>query len=81
MAYLADGFRETDRFAPYTNRSTNGAYIHGVSVNVPRESLTEYSPPSGTIPRPHMCVRNTISHAQFVYDWAPANETIVSVLG
>ena len=26
------------------------------------------------------CVRNATSHAQFVYDWAPVNETIVFVL-
>ena len=66
--------------APYANRFTNGAYIHGVPVNAPRKSLIEYSPSLGTIPRSHMCVRNATSHAQFVYDWAPVNETIVFVL-
>ena len=33
----------------------------------------------GTTPRSHMCVRNATSHAKFVYDWAPVNETIVFV--
>ena len=80
MIYLVDGSKETGGFAPYANRFTNGAYIHGVPVNAPRKSLIEYSPSLGTIPRSHMCVRNATSHAQFVYDWAPVNETIVFVL-
>ncbi|MFQ6929102.1 MAG: L,D-transpeptidase [Parabacteroides merdae] len=53
--------------------------IHGVPVNAPRKSLIEYSPTLGTTPRSHMCVRNATSHAKFVYDWAPVNETIVFV--
>lgn len=80
MIYLVDGSKETGGFAPYANRFTNGAYIHGVPVNAPRKSLIEYSPSLGTTPRSHMCVRNATSHAQFVYDWAPVNETIVFVL-
>ncbi len=80
MIYLVDGSKETGGFAPYANRFTNGAYIHGVPVNAPRKSLIEYSPSLGTIPRSHMCVRNATSHARFVYDWAPVNETIVFVL-
>ena len=80
MIYLLDGSKETGGFAPYANRFTNGAYIHGVPVNAPRKSLIEYSPSLGTTPRSHMCVRNATSHAQFVYDWAPVNETIVFVL-
>ena len=80
MIYLVDGSKETGGFAPYANRFTNGAYIHGVPVNAPRKSLIEYSPSLGTTPRSHMCVRNATSHAQFVYDWAPVNKTIVFVL-
>ena len=73
-------FQGDGGFAPYANRFTNGAYIHGVPVNAPRKSLIEYSPSLGTTPRSHMCVRNATSHAQFVYDWAPVNKTIVFVL-
>lgn len=80
MIYLVDGSKETGGFAPYASRFTNGAYIHGVPVNAPRKSLIEYSPSLGTTPRSHMCVRNATSHAQFVYDWAPVNETIIFVL-
>ena len=80
MIYLVDGSKETGGFAPYANRFTNGAYIHGVPVNAPRKSLIEYSPSLGTTPRSHMCVRNATSHAKFMYDWAPVNETIVFVL-
>lgn len=80
MIYLVDGSKETGGFAPYASRFTNGAYIHGVPVNAPRKSLIEYSPSLGTTPRSHMCVRNATSHAQFIYDWAPVNETIIFVL-
>ena len=79
MIYLVDGSKETGGFAPYASRFTNGGYIHGVPVNAPRKSLIEYSPTLGTTPRSHMCVRNATSHAKFVYDWAPVNETIVFV--
>lgn len=79
MIYLVDGSKETGGFAPYASRFTNGGYIHGVPVNAPRTALIEYSPSLGTTPRSHMCVRNATSHAKFVYDWAPVNETIVFV--
>ena len=79
IIYLVDGSKETGGFAPYASRFTNGGYIHGVPVNAPRKSLIEYSPTLGTTPRSHMCVRNATSHAKFVYDWAPVNETIVFV--
>lgn len=79
MIYLVDGSKETGGFAPYASRFTNGGYIHGVPVNAPRKSLIEYSPSLGTTPRSHMCVRNATSHAKFVYDWGPVNETIVFV--
>ncbi|MEO3497874.1 L,D-transpeptidase, partial [Phocaeicola vulgatus] len=28
----------------------------------------------------HMCVRNATSHAKFIFEWAPVNETIIFVL-
>ena len=80
MVFLKDGSKETGGYAPYASRFTDGAYIHGVPVNAPRKTLIEYSPSLGTTPRSHMCVRNATSHAKFIYDWAPVNETIVFVL-
>lgn len=79
MLFLVDGTTETGGFAPYASRFTNGGYIHGIPVNAPRTSLIEFSPSLGTIPRSHMCVRNATSHAKFIYDWAPVNESIVFV--
>lgn len=79
MIYLVDGTTETGGFAPYASRFTNGGYIHGVPVNAPRKSLIEFSPSLGTTPRSHMCVRNATSHAKFIYDWGPVNETLVFV--
>ena len=79
MIFLVDGTTETGGFAPYASRFTNGGYVHGVPVNAPGKSLIEFSPTLGTTPRSHMCVRNATSHAQFVYDWAPVNESIVFV--
>ena len=79
MIFLVDGSVETGGFAPYASRFTNGGYIHGVPVNAPRTSLIEYSPSLGTTPRSHMCVRNATSHAKFIYEWAPIEETIVFV--
>lgn len=79
MIYLVDGTTETGGFAPYASRFTNGGYIHGVPVNAPRKTLIEFSPSLGTTPRSHMCVRNATSHAKFIYDWAPIEETLVFV--
>lgn len=80
MVFLKDGTIETGGFAPYANRFTDGAYIHGVPVNAPRAEFIEYSPSLGTTPRSHMCVRNATSHAKFIFDWAPVNQTIIFIL-
>lgn len=80
MIYLKDGSAALGGYAPYANRFTDGAYIHGVPVNAPRTSMIEYSWSLGTTPRSHMCVRNATSHAKFIFDWAPVNETIIFVL-
>lgn len=80
MVFLKDGSIETGGYAPYASRFTDGAYIHGVPVNAPRTSLIEYSPSLGTTPRSHMCVRNATSHAKFIFDWAPVNQTIIFIL-
>lgn len=80
MIFLKDGSKETGGYAPYASRFTDGAYIHGVPVNAPRKSQIEYSWSLGTTPRSHMCVRNATSHAKFIFDWAPVNETIIFVV-
>lgn len=80
MVFLKDGSTATGGYAPYASRFTNGAYIHGVPVNVPRTSLIEYSQSLGTTPRSHMCVRNATSHAKFIFDWAPVEKSLVVVI-
>ena len=80
MFFLVDGTTRTGGFAPYASRFTDGGYIHGIPVNAPKKTLTEYSPSLGTTPRSHMCVRNATSHAKFIFDWAPTEQTIVFVI-
>ena len=80
MIFLKDGSAATGGFAPYASRFNNGGYIHGVPTNAPATGIIEYSYTLGTIPRSHMCVRNATSHAKFIFDWAPVNETIIFVL-
>lgn len=80
MIFLKDGSVATGGYAPYASRFTNGAYIHGVPVNAPRMEMIEYSWSLGTTPRSHMCVRNATSHAKFVFDWAPTENSLVVVI-
>lgn len=80
MVFLKDGGSHVGGYAPYASRFTNGAYIHGVPVNVPATQMIEYSWSLGTVPRSHMCVRNATSHAKFVYDWAPTRKTLIIVI-
>lgn len=80
MLFLKDGGSALGGYAPYASRFTNGAYIHGVPVNVPSTKMIEYSWSLGTIPRSHMCVRNATSHAKFVYDTMPADATLIVVI-
>ncbi|MBF0576780.1 L,D-transpeptidase [Dysgonomonas sp. GY617] len=79
MVYLVDGSQETGGFAPYASRFSNGGYIHGIPVNAPSTKVIEFSPSLGTTPRSHMCVRNATSHAKFIYDWAPTEQTLVFI--
>ncbi len=80
MYYLKDGTTQPGGFAPFASRFTNGAYIHGVPVAHPGRSIIEYSYSLGTTPRSHMCVRNVSSHAQFIYEWGPLNETLIYII-
>lgn len=80
MIFLKDGSKATGGYAPYASRFTNGAYIHGVPVNVPRTDMIEYSWSLGTVPRSHMCVRNATSHSKFIFDWAPLMQSLVVVI-
>lgn len=79
MNYLKDGTDLPGGYAPYASRFSNGGYIHGVPIDLPRTQQVEFSPSLGTTPRSHMCVRNATSHAKYVYDWAPVDETIVMI--
>lgn len=79
MLYLKDGENEVDGFAPWASRFSGGAYIHGVPVKYPRTKTIEFSWSLGTIRRSHMCVRNATSHAEFIYNWAPVDVSLVYV--
>lgn len=80
MFYLVDGTSEIAGYAPHASRFTDGGYIHGIPVNNPQGKMIEYSKTLGTIPRSHMCVRNATSHAEFIYNWAPAGQAVVFVI-
>lgn len=80
MLYYKDGTTEIGGSAPYANRFSGGGYIHGIPVNLPSTAMVEYSQTLGTTQRSHMCVRNATSHAKFIYDWAPVDETIIVVI-
>ena len=80
MLFLKDGSTELGGEAPFASRFTNGAYIHGVPTNLPQTGIIEYSWSLGTVPKSHMCVRNATSHAQFIYEWAPTERTLIVVI-
>ena len=80
MVFLKDGGSGVGGYAPYASRFTNGAYLHGVPVNVPQTRMVEYSWSLGTIPRSHMCVRNATSHAKFIFDYLPTEATLVVII-
>jgi hypothetical protein len=79
MLYTRDGSSELAGYAPWASRFSNGGYLHGVPTNNVNAPMIEFSATLGTIPRSHMCVRNATSHAKFIYDWAPVDQTIVFV--
>lgn len=80
MLYYVDGTTEIGGYAPWANRFSAGGYIHGVPVNLPATAIIEYSATLGTIPRSHMCVRNAASHAKFIFDNFPVDDTLVFVI-
>ncbi len=80
MLFLKDGSTELGGEAPFASRFTNGAYIHGIPTNLPQTGIIEYSWSLGTVPKSHMCVRNATSHAQFIYEWAPTERTLIVVI-
>lgn len=80
MYYLVDGTQDIAGFAPYASRFSMGGYIHGIPLVNPNTELVEYSWSLGTTPRSHMCVRNATSHAKFIFDWAPAQQTLIFVI-
>ncbi|MDR1729304.1 MAG: L,D-transpeptidase [Prevotellaceae bacterium] len=80
MLYTVDGSSELAGYAPYANRFSGGAHIHGVPTNHVDAPMIETSPTLGTIPRSHECVRTVTSHAKFIYDdWGETDQTVVVV--
>lgn len=41
--------------------------------------MIEYSPTLGTVPLSHKCIRNSTSHAKFLYDWIRIGEAVVII--
>lgn len=80
MYYYVDGTTTIGGYAPWASRFCEGAYMHGVPVNLPRTEMIEFSQTLGTTPRSHMCVRNATSHAKYIYDNFPAEQTLVYVI-
>ncbi|MDR0798581.1 MAG: L,D-transpeptidase [Dysgonamonadaceae bacterium] len=80
MEFYVDGTTRIEGYAPWANRFCDGAYLHGVPVDLPHTKIIEFSPTLGTIPRSHMCVRNAASHAKFIYDNFPIDESLVYVI-
>lgn len=80
MLYTGDGNSKIAGYAPWASRFSSGGYVHGTPVNGVNAPTIEYGSTLGTVPRSHMCVRNATSHAKFVYDWAPALESLVVVI-
>lgn len=79
MFYTVDGATDIGGYAPTASRFTNGAYIHGIPINLPRTETIEFSPSLGTTPRSHMCVRTPTSLAKFIFDWVSIDATLVFV--
>lgn len=80
MIYTHDGSSEYAGYAPWASRFSNGGYLHGVPTNNVNAPIIEYSQTLGTTPRSHMCVRNASSHAKFLYDFAPVDQSLVIVI-
>jgi hypothetical protein len=80
MLYYEDGTEDIAGYAPYASRFSGGAHIHGIPVNGDLDvKPPEYRPYLGTTPRSHECVRTVTSHAEFIYQWGPVDNTIVFV--
>lgn len=80
MYYYADGTTTIAGNSPYASRFSNGGYLHGIPINLPRTATIEFSATLGTTPRSHMCIRNATSHAEFIYNWAPIDQSLVFVI-
>lgn len=80
MFYVVDGTSKIGGYSPFASRFSNGGYIHGVPVNLPRTTNIEWSASLGTTPRSHMCVRNATSHAEFLYNWIEVEGSLLFVI-
>ncbi|GHT48882.1 L,D-transpeptidase [Bacteroidia bacterium] len=88
MPFCKDGTREIGGWAPWASRFSEGAYLHGVPVSASdstlhlasEKNIVEFRSSLGTMPLSHACVRNASSHAKFIYDKFPSEETLVFVI-
>ncbi len=73
---------ERDRRLRALRQPLHGRSLHSRSTlsTSPEKTQIEYSWSLGNHSPDHICVRNATSHAKFIYDWAPVNETIIFVL-
>ncbi len=74
-----DASGEKEGYAQYAIRFSGGGYIHGTPFNLTEEEeLEKYRRIKesllGSYPGTRKCVRNTLEHAEFLFDWVVGEE-------
>lgn len=74
-----DAYGEKQGYAQYAIRFSGGGYIHGTPFNLTEEEeLEKYrrikESTLGSYPGTRKCVRNTLEHAEFLFDWVVGDE-------
>ncbi|GLI55889.1 hypothetical protein PM10SUCC1_14030 [Propionigenium maris DSM 9537] len=74
-----DAYGEKEGYAQYAIRFSGGGYIHGTPFNLTEEEeLEKYRRIKesllGSYPGTRKCVRNTLEHAEFLFDWVVGEE-------
>ena len=74
-----DAYGEKQGYAQYAIRFSGGGYIHGTPFNLTEEEeLEKYKrikeSTLGSYPGTRKCVRNTLEHAEFLFDWVVGDE-------
>ncbi len=74
-----DAYGEKEGYAQYAIRFSGGGYIHGTPFNLTEEEeLEKYRRIKesllGSYPGTRKCVRNTLEHAEFLFDWVVGGE-------